>query len=59
MVSGAWGRKIGMTQLFKEDKVIPVTAIDVSDWVVTGIKTEEKDGYNAIQIGKISLPPAK
>jgi large subunit ribosomal protein L3 len=51
MVAGLWGKKIGMTQIFKEDKVIPVTVINTSDWVVTQIKTEENDGYNAIQVG--------
>ena len=53
MVSGIWGKKIGMTQLFSGDKVVPVTAIDVGNWVVTGIKTVERDGYNAIQIGRL------
>ncbi len=52
MVSGIWGKKIGMTQLFSGDKVIPVTAIDVGNWVVTGTKTKERDGYNAIQVGR-------
>jgi len=51
MVSGIWGKKIGMTQLFSGDKVVPVTAIDVGNWIVTGIKTKERDGYNAIQVG--------
>lgn len=46
-----WGKKIGMTQLFVGDKVVPVTAIDVANWVVTQIKTQENDGYNAVQIG--------
>jgi large subunit ribosomal protein L3 len=46
-----WGKKIGMTQLFVGDKVVPVTAIDVANWVVTQVKTQEKDGYNAVQIG--------
>ncbi len=53
MVSGIWGRKIGMTQLFKEDKAIPVTAIDVSGLLVTGLRTLDRDGYNAIQVGKV------
>lgn len=46
-----WGKKIGMTQLFVGDKVVPVTAIDVAHWVITNVKTQERDGYNAIQIG--------
>lgn len=46
-----WGKKIGMTQLFVGDKVVPVTAIDVAHWVITQVKTQENDGYNAVQIG--------
>lgn len=52
MINGIWGKKIGMTQVFSDDhKVVPVTAIDVSDWCVTQVKTKERDGYNAIQLG--------
>ncbi len=51
MVHGFWGRKVGMTQIFSEDnKVIPVTAIDASGWIVSQIKTLDGDGYNAIQV---------
>lgn len=46
-----WGKKIGMTQLFVGDKVVPVTAIDVAHWVITNVKTKERDGYDAIQMG--------
>lgn len=54
MMRGLWGKKIGMTQMFSEDKkLIPVTAIDISNWCITQIKTEEKDGYNAVQLGFI------
>ncbi len=48
-----WGKKIGMTQVFSGNIVVPVTAIDVSHWVVTNIKTAERDGYNAVQVGLI------
>ena len=51
MITGFWGKKIGMTQVYAEDKVIPVTAIDVGNWMVVGFKAEEKDGYNAVKIG--------
>ncbi len=46
------GKKIGMTQIF-DDKgvVIPVTAIEAGPCVVAQVKTEETDGYNAIQLG--------
>jgi len=53
MTTGIWGRKIGMTQVFAEDKVVPVTAIDIAGWYVTNVKTVERDGYNALQVGKI------
>ncbi|HHZ02963.1 MAG TPA: 50S ribosomal protein L3 [Tissierellia bacterium] len=46
------GRKIGMTQVFTEDgNVVPVTVIESGEMVVVQKKTEEKDGYNAIQVG--------
>ncbi len=51
MVSGIWGKKIGMTQVFSGDKSVPVTVIDVGNWVVTAIKTKERDGYAALQVG--------
>lgn len=54
MLRGLWGKKIGMTQVFSnENKVVPVTAIDVSNWYVTQVKTNEKDGYMAVQLGCI------
>jgi len=51
MVNGLWGRKIGMTQVFAQDKVVPVTVIDVAHWRVTRMKTVERDGYAALQVG--------
>lgn len=52
MITGIWGKKIGMTQVFAEDdKVVPVTAIVCSHWVITNLKTEERDGYKALQVG--------
>ncbi len=52
MVSGLWGRKIGMTQMFsKENAVVPVTVIDIAGWFVTNIRTLERDGYVAVQVG--------
>lgn len=42
-----------MTQVFAKDKVVPVTAIDIADWYVTNIKTVERDGYNALQVGSV------
>lgn len=46
------GRKVGMTQLFAEDgKIIPVTVIEAGPCSVIQIKTDEKDGYKAVQVG--------
>ena len=46
------GKKIGMTQIFDADgKVIPVTVIEAGPCSVTQLKTEEKEGYNAVQLG--------
>ena len=53
MVTGIWGRKIGMTQIFAQDKVFPVTAIDLSHWLITNIKYTQRDGYDAVQVGNI------
>ena len=44
--------KVGMTQIFKEDgSLIPVTVLQAGPCVVTQVKTEENDGYKAIQVG--------
>jgi large subunit ribosomal protein L3 len=46
------GQKLGMTRVFNEDGVsVPVTVISVGPCVVTQVKTEEVDGYSAVQIG--------
>lgn len=45
------GKKIGMTQIFEDGKMIPVTVIEAGPNFVVQKKTTEKDGYNAIQVG--------
>lgn len=60
------GKKVGMTQIFDDSgKVIPVTVIEAGPCVVTQKKTEEHDGYSAVQLGfedvkesKLSKPEA-
>lgn len=55
-MKGILGKKVGMTQVFtKSGKLIPVTVIEVEPNVVTQIKTVEKDGYNAVQLGAVSV----
>ena len=51
-MKGILGRKVGMTQVFTKDgKLIPVTVVEVQPNVVMQVKTVEKNGYNAIQLG--------
>jgi large subunit ribosomal protein L3 len=51
MIPGMIGKKIGMTQLFRDNGETVVTVIEAGPCFVTQIKTEEKDGYNAVQLG--------
>lgn len=51
-IEGILGRKIGMTQLFEDDgTAVPVTVIEAGPCVVVQVKTKEKDGYEAVQVG--------
>jgi large subunit ribosomal protein L3 len=51
-VKGLLGRKVGMTQTWDENnRVIPVTVVAAGTNVVTQVRSPEKDGYNAVQIG--------
>lgn len=46
------GKKLGMSQVFEEDgKVVPVTVVEVESNVVVQVRTKEKDGYEAVQVG--------
>ena len=52
MAQGIIGKKLGMSQAFREDGMLAVvTAIEAGPCTVTRIKTAEKDGYNAVQLG--------
>ena len=54
------GKKVGMTQIFDESgKVIPVTVVEAGPCVVTQVKTVEKDGYNAVQMGYQDVKESK
>lgn len=49
---GVLGKKVGMTQIFDEEgNVVPVTVVELAENIVTDIKTQERDGYNAVQVG--------
>ena len=55
-MKGILGRKIGMTQVFTvSGELVPVTVIEVEPNVVTQIKTLEKDGYEAVQLGNTTI----
>ena len=52
MIQGLLGRKLGMTQVFDETGIVhPVTVVEAGPCVVTQVKTPEKDGYAAVQLG--------
>lgn len=52
MLPGILGTKIGMTHLFTEEgKMVPVTVIQAGPMYVTQVKTQETDGYKAVQVG--------
>lgn len=49
---GVIGKKVGMTQVFDETgRIVPVTVVQVVPNQVVGVKTAEKDGYNAVLVG--------
>ena len=51
-MKGILGRKVGMTQIFDETgEVVPVTVIEAGPCFVTQVKTPERDGYAAVQLG--------
>lgn len=53
-VEGILGRKVGMTQVFREDgEIVPVTVLQAGPCVVVGRKTRERDGYEAVQLGLV------
>lgn len=52
MIQGLLGRKLGMTQVFDETGIVyPVTVVEAGPCVVTQIRTNDKDGYEALQLG--------
>ncbi|ORM25016.1 50S ribosomal protein L3 [Williamsia sp. 1135] len=59
-VKGILGTKLGMTQVFDEDnRVIPVTVVKAGPNVITQIRTEETDGYTAVQLAYGAIDPRK
>jgi large subunit ribosomal protein L3 len=60
MVNGIIGKKLGMTQLFREDgSVTPVTVIKAGPCIVVQKKTVNTDGYDAVQLGLVEERPPR
>ena len=60
MVNTILGRKIGMTQVWDEDdNVVPVTVVQAGPCVVSQVKSEATDGYDAVQIGFGEIKPSR
>ena len=58
MISSLLGKKLGMTQVYDAQNVlVPVTVVEAGPCPVVQVKTVEKDGYNAVQIGFSSKKP--
>ena len=59
-IKGILGKKLGMTQVFdSQNKIVPVTVIEAGPCVVTQLRTIEKDGYTAVQLGYGAIEPRK
>ena len=57
---GILGEKLGMTQVFDENnRIVPVTVVKAGPCVVTQIRTQEKDGYTAVQLAFGQIDPRK
>ncbi|QXJ23677.1 50S ribosomal protein L3 [Actinomadura graeca] len=57
---GVLGEKLGMTQVFDDEgRIVPVTVVQAGPCVVTQLRSQEKDGYTAVQIGYGQIDPRK
>ncbi len=59
-LKGILGEKLGMTQVFDaNNRIVPVTVVKAGPCVVTQIRTQEKDGYTAVQLAYGQIDPRK
>jgi large subunit ribosomal protein L3 len=58
-VKGILGEKLGMTQVWDNNKVVPVTVVQAGPCVVTQVRTADTDGYQAIQLAYGAIDPRK
>jgi len=58
-VKGILGAKLGMTQVWDNNKIVPVTVVQAGPCVVTQVRTPETDGYSAVQLAFGAIDPRK
>jgi 50S ribosomal protein L3, bacterial len=58
-VKGILGAKLGMTQLWDNNRIVPVTVVQAGPCVVTQVRTPEKDGYSAVQLAFGAVNPRR
>jgi large subunit ribosomal protein L3 len=58
-VTGILGAKLGMTQVWDNNRVVPVTVVQAGPCVVTQVRTPDKDGYHAVQLAYGAIDPRK
>jgi large subunit ribosomal protein L3 len=58
-VKGILGAKLGMTQVWDNNKVVPVTVVQAGPCVVSQVRTPDKDGYSAVQLAFGQVDPRK
>jgi large subunit ribosomal protein L3 len=58
-VKGILGEKLGMTQVWDNNKVVPVTVVQAGPCVVTQVRTPDNDGYSAVQLAWGQIDPRK
>ena len=58
-VKGILGAKLGMTQVWENNKVVPVTVVQAGPCVVSQVRTADKDGYSAVQLAYGAIDPRK
>ncbi|HMW91455.1 MAG TPA: 50S ribosomal protein L3, partial [Candidatus Obscuribacter sp.] len=60
MTLGVMGKKVGMTQVFDENGLaVPVTVVKLGENIVTDVKTKDKNGYEAVQVGGFAVAEKK
>jgi large subunit ribosomal protein L3 len=58
-VKGILGAKLGMTQVWDNNRVVPVTVVQAGPCVVTAVRSPDKDGYSAVQLAYGAVDPRK